>query len=65
VERGHFDGTGPDESIGHEFAKVRFLYEARLRLPGQCAIEWFNGAHTVNEKGTFDFLRKHLDWPGP
>jgi dienelactone hydrolase len=65
VERGHFDGTGPDESIGHEFAKVRFLYEARLHLPDRCAIEWFNGAHTVNEAGTFTFLRKHLDWPAP
>ncbi|HEU5118291.1 MAG TPA: hypothetical protein VFT74_16855, partial [Isosphaeraceae bacterium] len=32
VERGHFDGVAPDEMVAHEFAKVRFLYEARLGL---------------------------------
>ena len=28
VERGHFDGVAPDETVAYEFAKVRFLYEA-------------------------------------
>ena len=28
VERGHFDGVGPDDRVAYEFAKVRFLYEA-------------------------------------
>ena len=32
VERGHFDGVAPDEAVAYEFAKVRFLYEARLGL---------------------------------
>ena len=32
VERGHFDGVAPDETVGYEFAKVRFLYEAKLNL---------------------------------
>jgi dienelactone hydrolase len=63
VERGHFDGVEPDEAVGHEFAKVRFLYEARLKLPDRCAIEWFDGPHTINGKGTFEFLHKHLNWP--
>jgi dienelactone hydrolase len=65
VERGHFDGVGTDEMVAHEFGKVRFLYEARLKLPGHCEIEWFDGPHTINGKGTFAFLHKHLKWPEP
>ncbi|MFO0929723.1 MAG: hypothetical protein U0736_22325 [Gemmataceae bacterium] len=65
VERGHFDGVGPDERIGLEFAKVRFLYEARLGLKDRAAIEWFVGPHTINGKGTFEFLHRHLSWPAP
>jgi hypothetical protein len=64
VERGHFDQVAPDERVAYEFAKTRFLYEARLGLRDQCAIEWFTGPHTINGSGTFDFLHKHLDWPG-
>jgi dienelactone hydrolase len=65
VERGHFDGVAPDEMVAHEFAKVRFLYEARLNLPGRCALEWFVGPHTIHGAGTFAFLHEHLDWPVP
>jgi len=65
VERGHFDGVAPDEAVGHEFAKVRFLYEARLGLRDRCAIEWFVGPHTIHGVGTFDFLHEHLRWPKP
>jgi dienelactone hydrolase len=63
VERGHFDVVAPDETVAYEFAKTRFLYEARLGLRDQCAIEWFTGPHTIRGKGTFDFLHQHLDWP--
>lgn len=63
VERGHFDGVAPDEMVGHEFAKVRHLYSARLGLADRVEIEWFVGPHTINGKGTFSFLHKHLDWP--
>jgi dienelactone hydrolase len=65
VERGHFDGVGIDEKVGHEFAKVRFLYEARLKLPGRCEIEWFDGPHTIHGQGTYAFLHRHLNWPAP
>jgi dienelactone hydrolase len=65
VERGHFDGVGPDEQVAFEFAKVRHLYEAKLGLMDRCEIEWFVGPHTINGKGTFDFLHRHLDWPMP
>jgi hypothetical protein len=65
VERGHFDGVAPDETVAYEFAKVRHLYNARLGLTGKAEIEWFVGPHTINGKGTFDFLHKHLDWPKP
>lgn len=63
VERGHFDGVAPDETVAYEFGKVRHLYAARLNLPDRCEIEWFVGPHTINGKGTFDFLHKHLNWP--
>jgi hypothetical protein len=66
VERGHFDGVAPDETVAYEFAKVRCLYEARLKLPSEdCQIEWFVGPHTINGKGTFDFCHRHLNWPKP
>lgn len=63
VERGHFDGVGPDEQVAFEFAKVRHLYEAQLGLKDRCGIEWFVGPHTINGEGTYDFLHRHLDWP--
>ena len=63
VERGHFDGVAPDEMVGYEFAKVRNLYAARLGIGDRCEIEWFVGPHTINGKGTFEFLHRHLNWP--
>jgi hypothetical protein len=65
VERGHFDGVAPDEAVGYEFAKVRNLYAARLKIADRCEIEWFAGPHTINGQGTFEFLHRHLDWPRP
>jgi len=65
VERGHFDGVAPDETVGYEFAKVRHLYNARLGLGDRCEIEWFAGPHTIHAAGTFEFLHKHLRWPAP
>ena len=66
VERGHFDGVAPDEAVAAEFAKVRQLYAARLKLPGRAGIEFFPGPHTINGQGTFEFLHQHLNWPkGP
>jgi len=65
VERGHFDGVAPDETVGYEFAKVRHLYQAQLGIGERCEIEWFAGPHTINGKGTFEFLHKHLNWPTP
>jgi hypothetical protein len=61
VERGHFDGVAPDEAVGYEFAKVRRLYAARLKIPDRCEIEWFDGPHTIHGKATFEFLKKHLN----
>lgn len=63
VERGHFDGVAPDETVAYEFAKVRHLYQARLDIGDRCEIEWFVGPHTINGRGTFNFLHKHLNWP--
>lgn len=63
VERGHFDGVAPDEAVAYEFAKVRFLYAARLGLGERARIEWFVGPHSIHGVGTFEFLREHLRWP--
>jgi dienelactone hydrolase len=61
VERGHDDGCGVDEWIASEYAKVHRLYD-RLGLSGMDSIEYFNGPHTINGKGTFEFLHTHLNW---
>ncbi|MBX6311640.1 MAG: dienelactone hydrolase family protein [Isosphaeraceae bacterium] len=64
VERGHHDGVAPDEWVASEYAKVRWVYD-NLGLSDRTAIEFFNGGHTINGRGTFDFLHRHLNWPGP
>jgi dienelactone hydrolase len=63
VERGHSDGVAPDEWVAYEFAKVRRFFVTKMNLPGRAEIEFFNGPHTINGAGTFDFLRRHLNWP--
>jgi dienelactone hydrolase len=60
VERGHHDGVAPDEWVAYEFAKVRFFYDTRMNLPDHAALEFFNGPHSINGQGTFEFLRRHL-----
>jgi dienelactone hydrolase len=62
VERGHNDAVAPDPWVAYEFAKVRRWY-ATLGIPERTRIEFFNGPHTINGIGTFDFLHKHLRWP--
>ncbi len=64
VERGHFDGVAPDETVAYEFAKVFQLYDARLGIGDRCRIEFFVGPHTINGRGTFAFLREKLRWAG-
>ena len=63
VERGHADGVAPDEWVAYEYAKVRRFYATRMKLPERTEIEFFDGPHTINGKGTFEFLRRHLRWP--
>ena len=62
VERGHDDIVAPDEWVAFEYAKVRRFY-ARMGIPDLTEIEFFNGPHTINGKGTFAFLKQHLHWP--
>jgi hypothetical protein len=62
VERGHHDGVAPDEWVAYEYAKVRRLYAA-LGIPERTAIEFFDGPHSINGAGTFEFLHRHLNWP--
>ncbi len=65
VERGHFDGVADDWTVGWEFAKVRHLYQGKLKIGDRCEIEWFDGPHAINGKGTYKFLHRHLNWPEP
>ncbi len=60
VERGHFDTVAIDQWVGYEYAKVRNLYQARLGIGHLTEIEWFVGPHTINGKGTYQFLDRHL-----
>ena len=62
VERGHQDAVGIDEWVAWEYAKVRRHYD-QLGLADKTEIEFFNGPHTINGKGTFEFLQRHLNWP--
>jgi dienelactone hydrolase len=59
VERGHNDRVSRDQWVAREYAKVRWLY-AQLGLADRTEIEYFNGGHTINGEGTFEFLKKHL-----
>ncbi len=63
VERGHDDPVGIDEMVAYEYAKVRYLYANRLKIPERTTIEFFPGGHVIHGRGTFDFLQRHLDWP--
>jgi hypothetical protein len=63
VERGHHDGVALDSWVAYEYAKTRWLY-AQYGLADKTQIEYFNGGHAINGEGTFEFLRRHLKWPG-
>ncbi len=60
VERGHDDGVAPDEWVAYEYAKTRRHY-VKMGLADRTEIEFFDGPHSINGKGTFEFLRKHLN----
>ncbi len=62
VERGHHDGVAPDEWVAYEFARTKRHYDL-MGIGDRAEIEFFNGPHTINGVGTFEFLRKHLNFP--
>jgi dienelactone hydrolase len=62
VERGHDDPTGIDEWVSYEYARVREFY-AKMKIGDRTEIEFFNGPHTINGVGTFQFLHHHLKGP--
>jgi hypothetical protein len=59
VERGHYDNVATDEWVGYEFEKVRRHYDL-LGLPRSVRIEYFPGPHTINGKGTFEFIDQFM-----
>lgn len=60
VERGHDDGVGIDPWVASEYAKVRYLYANRLKIPKRTTIEFSVGGHRNYCKGSFEFLDQHL-----
>lgn len=62
VERGQSDGSSVDERVAFEYAKVKDFYN-QLGIANRTGIEYFDGAHTIHGKGTFDFLSKYLRQP--
>jgi dienelactone hydrolase len=64
VERGHEDGVGIDEWVAFEYAKVKRLYD-QLKIPEMTRIEYFNGHHEINAKGTLEFIQQYFHWPLP
>jgi len=62
VERGHNDGVGTDEWVAFEYAKVNRLY-GKLKIPQMTRIEYFDGVHEINAKGTLEFIKQQFKWP--
>jgi len=54
--------VAPDQWVASEYAKTRRFYD-QYGLGDKTRIEFFNGGHTINGQGTFDFLRQQLHWP--
>ena len=63
VERGHDDPVSVDGEVALEYARVREFYD-KMNIGDRTEIEFFNGPHEIHGKGTFEFLKKHLRWPG-
>jgi dienelactone hydrolase len=61
VERGRSDGVGIDPWIAYEFDRARRVYDS-LGISENCIIEYFDGPHTINGVGTFEFLQQELGW---
>ena len=59
VERGLYDGVSIDEWVDFEYAKVRRHF-VELGISDKTTIEHFNGPHTINGVGTFQFLDRFL-----
>jgi hypothetical protein len=59
AERGHHDQVSRDRLVAYEYAKVLWLY-TQFGLADKTRMEYFNGGHTINGQGTFEFLAKHL-----
>ena len=61
---------GATDRLGHSACErvlspenfVSTVY-TKLGIGDRAEIEHFDGPHTINGQGTFDFLHKHLNWP--
>ena len=64
AERGHHDTVSDDSWAAMEYSKIRWMYD-QLDIGDRTEIEFHNGGHTMQKRGTFEFLHKHLNWPTP
>jgi hypothetical protein len=55
VECGHTDGVAPDEWVAYEYAKVRWFYDMRMRLPERTTIEFSMARTRSTEKVLSNF----------
>ena len=62
VEAGHRDRGQPTALVAAEFGKVRRHYDT-LKIGDRAKLEFFDGPHAINGKGTFRFLHHYLKWP--
>ena len=50
VERGRLYGVANEWTVAYEYAKIRHLYAARLKILELSEIEWFDGPHSIHGK---------------
>ena len=55
VERGHDDLVQPDEWIGYEYAKIKYVYD-QFNKGDKTTIEYFNGGHSMHNISTLIFF---------
>lgn len=62
VERGHQDSVAQSETVGYEFAKVRFFYDHCLKMSEKTEILWFDGGHTTYVRESLPYIAKFFEY---
>ena len=59
AERGHYEAVARDSQVAGEYAKIHWRY-SQLGISDRTKIEFFQGGHCINGRGTSAFLEEHL-----